>query len=79
MSDQNKPICHDCPIGGRDGSGPICARTDECDRECEEDLRVFDEERVRYRRELRWHAFRRNAFMFALGFFTALAITRWMP
>jgi len=29
-------MCPDCPIGGRDGSGPVCPHTAACDRQCAE-------------------------------------------
>lgn len=31
-------VCSDCPIGGRDGNGPICPNVDKCDRECMEQV-----------------------------------------
>lgn len=27
--------CPDCPIGGQDGSGPVCPNADACDRDCQ--------------------------------------------
>ena len=32
----------DCPIGGRDGSGPVCPHAEACDRQCAELVAVHD-------------------------------------
>ncbi len=38
------PGCEDCPLGGREGDGPLCLRRDLCDLECEEDMDALDQE-----------------------------------
>ena len=35
-------MCPDCPIGGRDGSGPVCPHAAACDRQCAELVAVHD-------------------------------------
>ena len=37
-------VCRDCPIGGRDGSGPVCTNVEKCDRECAESIEVDAED-----------------------------------
>lgn len=34
--------CPSCPIGGRDGSGPVCPHVEACDRQCAELVAVHD-------------------------------------
>lgn len=33
----NLPVCTDCPVGGREGQGPVCPRAALCDWECSQD------------------------------------------
>lgn len=33
---QKPVICDDCPIGGREGNGPLCSNIAQCDREARE-------------------------------------------
>lgn len=38
------PVCEDCPIGGQDGSGPVCPRAELCDLECAEQVHAMANE-----------------------------------
>lgn len=33
--------CPDCPIGGQDGTGPVCPNAAACDRQCHEGAEVM--------------------------------------
>jgi hypothetical protein len=35
------PTCSDCPIGGQDGSGPVCKRAPLCDWECKQQVEAL--------------------------------------
>ena len=43
------PGCEDCPIGGREGPGPVCPRAALCDLECAEYVRVMEAEGLQNR------------------------------
>lgn len=46
------PKCDECPVGGREGRGPLCARFPTCNREAGEFVEAMAAERVEFFAEL---------------------------
>jgi len=60
--------CLDCPIGGREGNGPICPNVDACDRECRESVEAMHAERQAFAEEMRIEREALRAEIAAAGF-----------